>query len=227
MYETEESFCVSASNHVSRVENLLLDHEAVVSVTTSCLPQGRVVLVDDLLHFSDFYHWVQEGGYIGHLDDLSGDRSPSWCGVLFSVVVRQEIAECLCMLNAILVYPYLLGVLVRLHQRLQEGLLEVHRACEALVVGANGGLECDDIEHQPFALQHASNQTAETGFSAARQQNDKRILLLHAEFNKLDDLFVPPPVPCAGLLFGESFSCRGEDARVVPPSAVDKSIGVR
>ena len=185
------------------------------------------MLVDELLNLGNFHNWIQEGRDIGDLNNLSGDGPPSWRGVLFSVIVRQEISECLCMFNTILVNPYLLGVLVRLHQCLQKGLLEVHRACETLVVGANGGLECDDIEYEPFALQHAPYKTAEPSFSATRQQNDKSILLLHAELNELNDLFVPPPVPCAGLLFCKSFSCRSKDARVVPPSAVDESIGVR
>jgi hypothetical protein len=51
--------------------------------------------------------------------------------------------------------------------------------------------------------------------------------LLVAEMYQLDNLFIPPAVPCARFLLVDALASRGEDAGVVPPSAVDKVVGVR
>jgi hypothetical protein len=50
--------------------------------------------------------------------------------------------------------------------------------------------------------------------------------LLFTQPYELDDLLVPPSFPGFGLFFLEAFSCRGEDARVVPPATVGEDVRI-
>lgn len=96
-----------------------------------------------------------------------------------------------------------------------------------LVIRADGGLETNHVELETLALYYPLNQFTETGLGSTGQQDAESILLLCAQLDELDNLLVPPSLPCARLLFRDAFARRGENPGIVPPSTVYKRIGVR
>lgn len=127
------------------------------------------------------------------------------------------------MAGAILVNAYLVDVRVRAQQRSNEGLLEVHRVSEALVVGADVRLESDHVEVQTFARDDSLEERGEF-VGTPSQEDAKGVLLRHGQLDQFHDFLVPPASPGALLLLFYTITGRGEDFRIVPPAAVDEYV---
>lgn len=103
----------------------------------------------------------------------------------------------------------------------------MHGARESLVARSNSGLQSHHVKVQTFARYYALQKVRETVLGSSSQHDSQGILLFHAELDQLDNLLIPPALPGSLFLsFDTVASCR-ENARVVPPAAIDEDFGRR
>lgn len=100
--------------------------------------------------------------HVSDLDYLCDQRPPCWLKGLSAIVLDEKIPECLGMFGAVLVDPDFLCPTVRLHECIEEDLLEVHCALKLLVCGANLGFEAGHVEAQVLACYDLLDEFGET-----------------------------------------------------------------
>ena len=85
--------------------------------------------------------------------------------------------------GSVLVYAYLLGIAVGVHEVSEKGLLELHCAGELLVEGSGFRFKHDHVKLELPATNNALDELRETGCGAAGEEYTERAFLLHREFD--------------------------------------------
>lgn len=216
MYELQQPLAVCLANHITSEKDSLLHHQTLVSLASgrprAWLVKHSIVRVDQMLDLSHLDNGIQIRRDFGNLDDLGVDGAArlllAVVPFLSPVEIGHEITEALHVLHAVFIYADLLGVLVGLHERFEEGLLKLHGAREPLAIRSNGGLQAGKVEFQSLASKDALHQFGEASFRSSGQHDTQSILLLYAQVHQLDDLLVPPSFPSSLLLTFDAFTRR-------------------
>lgn len=89
------------------------------------------------------------------------------------------------LLRSVFIYPYLIGVLVGIHQVFEKSLLVKHRRTESLVVRSNLWLQTDHVEGKLLACDNTPDQFCERMLGSAGEKHSKGIFLLDAELHEV------------------------------------------
>ena len=89
------------------------------------------------------------------------------------------------LLGSVFIYPYLIGVLVGMHQVFEESLLVKHRRSKSLIVRSNLRLQTDHVEGKLLACDNTPDQFREGMLGSAGEKHSNGVFLLDAEFHKV------------------------------------------
>ena len=86
------------------------------------------------------------------------------------------------LLGSVFIYPYLIGVLVGMHQVFEKCLLVKHRRTKSLIVRSDLWLQTDHIEGKLLACDNTPDQFCERMLGSACEKHSEGIFLLDAKF---------------------------------------------
>ena len=104
--------------------------------------------------------------------------------MVFSMI-RYMGAKNNLLLRSVFVYPYLIGVLIGVHQVFEKSLLVKHRRTKSLIVRSNLWLQTDHVEGKLLACDNTPDQFRECMLGSAGEKHSKGVFLLDAEFYKV------------------------------------------